>query len=169
MPQLRAGTKRLGYAWLALASAVGLHVLDEALTGFLSVYNPTVVALRRRLGGWPMPTFTYETWLSGLVVGIALLFALSPLLFLGARWFRPVAYVFALLMILNGLGHIAGTIAGRSVPEVTFPRPMPGFWSSPALIAAAGWVMLELRRARQAPLSNGDGPARSPPQPPMRA
>lgn len=151
MLQLRVRTERLGYAWLALASAVGMHVLDEALSDFLSVYNPTVVALRGRLGWWPMPTFTYEAWLSGLIVGIVLLFALSPLLFLGARSFRPVAYVFAFLMILNGVGHVVGTIAGRTVPEVTFSRPMPGFWSSPALIAAAAWVMFELRRAGREP------------------
>ena len=140
---------RLGLAWLLLCAAVAAHVADEALTGFLSVYNPTVLALRQRLGWWPMPTFTYEAWLSGLVVGIAILFALSPLAFRNARGFRPLAYVFAALMTLNGIGHTVGTIAGRTVESIRFPRPMPGFYSSPLLIAASIYVLVELRRSAQ--------------------
>jgi hypothetical protein len=31
-----------GIAWIALCLAFALHIIDEALTGFLSVYNPTV-------------------------------------------------------------------------------------------------------------------------------
>ena len=37
-----------GGPWVALCCAFALHVLDEALTGFLDVYNPTVAALRQR-------------------------------------------------------------------------------------------------------------------------
>jgi hypothetical protein len=140
-------TRRLGLAWLLLSAAVATHVADEALTGFLSVYNPTVLALRQSLGWWPMPTFTYEGWLSGLVVGIVILFLLSPLAFRNARGFRPFAYVFAVLMILNGVGHTAGTIAGRTFESIRFPRPMPGFYSSPFLIAAAIYVLVALRRS----------------------
>ncbi len=51
-------------------------------------------------------------------------------------------------MVGNGVGHIAGTIVGHTVPGVTFARPAPGFYSSPLLIAAAVWVMVELRRSR---------------------
>ncbi len=130
-----------------LCAAVAVHVADEALTGFLDVYNPTVVALRARLGWWPMPTFTYQGWLSGLIFGILLLFALSPLAFHNARGFRPFAYVFAVLMTLNGIGHTAGTIAGRTFASIRFPRPMPGFYSSPLLIAASIYVLIQLRRS----------------------
>jgi hypothetical protein len=142
-----AASRRLGIAWLLLSVAVAAHVADEALTGFLSVYNPTVLALRQSLGWWPMPTFTYEVWLSGLVVGIVILFLLSPLAFGNARGFRPFAYIFAALMTLNGVGHTLGTIAGRTVESVQFPRPMPGFYSSPLLIAASIYVLVELRRS----------------------
>jgi hypothetical protein len=142
------GTPRLGQAWLALCAALALHVTDEALTGFLSVYNPTVLALRSRLGWWPMPTFQFREWLIGLIVLVCLLFLLSPLFFHGGRPIRPLAAVFAVLMIMNGMGHTLGTIAGRSVASVHFTRPMPGFWSSPFLIAASIWVLVELKRAR---------------------
>ena len=142
------GTPRLGRAWLALCCALALHVTDEALTGFLSVYNPTVLALRSRLGWWPMPTFQFREWLSGLIVFVCFIFLLSPLFFRGGRPIRPLAGVFAALMILNGMGHTIGTIAGRSVASVHFPRPMPGFWSSPFLIAASVWVLVELKRTQ---------------------
>ena len=140
-------TRRLGLGWLLLSAAVATHVADEALTGFLSVYNPTVLALRQSLGWWPMPTFTYEGWLSGLVAGIVILFALSPLAFRNAQGFRPFAYLFAALMIVNGAGHTVGTIAGRTFEFIRFSRPMPGFYSSPFLIAASIYVLVELRRS----------------------
>jgi hypothetical protein len=114
-----------------LCAALALHVTDEALTGFLSVYNPTVRALR-----------------SGLTVLVCFLFLLTPLFFRAGRPVRPLAAIFAVLMIGNGMGHVLGTIAGQTVASVSFPRPMPGFWSSPFLIAAAVWVLVELRRTR---------------------
>ena len=142
-----AATPRLGRAWLALCCGLALHVTDEALTGFLSVYNPTVLALRSRLGWWPMPTFGFREWLAGLIIFVVLIFLLSPLFFRGGRPIRPLAWIFAVLMIANGMGHTLGTIAGRTVASIHFPRPMPGFWSSPFLIAASVWVLVELRRS----------------------
>jgi hypothetical protein len=50
-------TFRLGVAWLLMCASLALHVTDEALTGFLAVYNPTVLAMRAKLGFWPMPPF----------------------------------------------------------------------------------------------------------------
>lgn len=145
----RGSTPRLGWAWLALCCALALHVTDEALTGFLSVYNPTVLALRARLGWWPMPTFQFREWLVGLIVFVCVIFLLAPLFFRGGgRPIRPLAWVFAVLMIGNGIGHTLGTIAGRSVASVHFPRPMPGFYSSPFLIAASVWVLVELGRTK---------------------
>ena len=146
----RASSAKLGWAWLTLCCALALHVTDEALTGFLSIYNPTVVALRSRLGWWPMPTFQFRDWLVGLILFICLIFLLSPLFFRGGRPIRPLAWIFAVLMIGNGMGHTTGTIAGRTVASVHFPRPMPGFYSSPFLIAASVWVIVELRRTRSA-------------------
>lgn len=117
---------RLGMAWLALCAALALHVADEALTGFLSIYNPTVEALRERLGWFPMPTFTFTVWLTGLITVVVLLVSVSPFVFRGARWVRPLAYLFAVVMLLNGIGHTIGTIFGHTVPSIRFARPMPG-------------------------------------------
>lgn len=142
------GIFRLGIAWVLLCLALAAHVTDEASTGFLAVYNPTVVSLRARLGFWPMPTFEFREWLTGLIVAVVVLLALSPFVFRGSLWIRPLFYFFAVIMLANGLGHTAGTIFGRTVASVRFPRPMPGFYSSPLLLAAAIYAFVQLRRTR---------------------
>ena len=146
MPDPR--NRSLGIAWILLCLALALHVFDEATTGFLAVYNPTVQALREKLGWWPMPTFGFNDWLSALIVGCVLLLALSPVMFAGAHWLRIPAAIFAILMLLNAVGHTLFTILGHTVSSVTFPRPAPGFWSSPLLAAASIYFLWELRRTR---------------------
>jgi hypothetical protein len=142
--------RRLGYAWIGLWLALGLHVTDEALTGFLSVYNPTVLALRAKLGFWPMPTFTFRDWLVGLIIAVALLALLTPFAFRNARWLRPIFYLVAIVFeIFNAAGHIIGTILGHTVASVRFPRPAPGFYSSPLLLAAAIYSLVQLHRTRR--------------------
>jgi len=142
-----AALRNMGRAWVALSLAVGLHVVDEATTGFLDVYNPTAAEFQRRLGLPFPPIFDFGEWLAGLIAFVVLMLAISPFAFRGSRWLRPVAYVFAVLMVLNAIGHTAGTIAGRTFfPWITFQRPMPGFYSSPALVAASCWLLVALRR-----------------------
>lgn len=139
------GNARVGRAWLALCFALGAHVTDEALTGFLAVYNPTAMALREKLPWLPLPVFHFETWLAGLILAVLVLLALSVFVSRGARWTRPAAYALAIMMTANALGHTAGTLFGRTVASVPFPRPMPGFYSSPLLLAASIWLLVQLR------------------------
>jgi hypothetical protein len=141
--------RSLARAWILLCLALGLHVFDEATTGFLGVYNPTVLALRERFGWWPMPTFEFREWLAGLIVACVVLLALSGAVARGAKGTRIAAYIFAILMLFNAAGHTLGTIFGQTVASVTFPRPAPGFWSSPIMAAAAIYLPVELRRSRQ--------------------
>ena len=140
---------KLGVAWVLLCLGLALHVTDEALTGFLDVYNPTVTAMHQRFGWFPMPVFTYGIWLGGLIAAVIILLLLSPLFFRGTRWIRPLAWFVAVVMTFNALGHTAGTILGRTVASVQFPRPMPGFYSSPFLFAAAVYLMVQLRATRR--------------------
>lgn len=141
--------QRLGWAWVALCAALGLHIADEASTGFLSVYNPTVIELQSKLPFFPMPTFEYREWLIGLIVVDTTLFCLSPLAFRNNAFVRCLAYGFTGIMLMNGIGHIAGTIAGRTVETVRFSRPMPGFWSSPLLFASGAYLARQLWRTRK--------------------
>ncbi len=123
-----------GFAWIAFALAVALHVLDEATHDFLATYNPSALAIRRRLHIPFPPVFTFRVWLSGLILGVCLLLALSPVAFHGAHWIRIAALVLAILVgIGNALLHIGGSLLYR--------RWMAGILSSPALLIAGTWLL----------------------------
>jgi hypothetical protein len=143
-------TSRLGQAWFFHCVALGLHVVDEALTGFLSIYNPTIRAIRPP-GWWFPPTFTFGVWLTGLVLLVVALLALTPLFSRNVRWVRPIGYFFALVNVSNALGHTLATIFGRTVEVVRFSRPAPGFYSSPLLLAASIYLLLQLARSQEQP------------------
>ena len=132
--------------WVLLCLALALHITEEATTGFLSVYNSTVTALRHSLPWIFLPVFEFHAWLTGLIVANAILLFLSPLVVRGLHWIRPIAYAFALIMFANGIGHILGTVFDRTVASVRFPRPMPGFYSSPLLLVSSVYLFIQLRR-----------------------
>ncbi len=133
-----------GRAWFALTVAFALHVVDEAATGFLYVYNPTVTALRERWGWFPMPTFGFREWLIGLIIAVAVCFALTPLASRDTPWLRPLAWIYAVIQFSNAVGHTVGTILGHTVATVRFSRPAPGFYSSIFLFVGSVWLMWRL-------------------------
>ena len=140
---------QLGLAWILMWIALAVHVADEAFTGFLAVYNPTVIALRAKFGFWPMPTFEFREWLIGLTAGILLLALLSPLAFRNPPWLRLLFYFVVLVTgILNALGHSVATILGHTVSTIRFPRPAPGFYSSPLLLIVSIYALVQLWRTR---------------------
>lgn len=123
-----------GIAWVAFALAVAVHVADEAAHDFLSVYNPIVRAIRARLPFLPIPTFRFSVWIGGLIAGIVLLLALSPLAFAGDERLRLIAWPLALLVgIGNGLLHLVGSAWMR--------RWMPGVYSAPLLVLAGLFLL----------------------------
>ena len=134
--------RRFGAAWVGLCVALAVHVVDEASTGFLDVYNPSVEAIRARLPWLPLPTFTFGVWLSLLALAVSALLALSVFAFRGARWLRSFAFFFAALMFANGMGHVAGT--------VSLGRAMPGVFSSPLLLAGSVWLWTAARQVGKA-------------------
>jgi len=142
----KTAARKLAIAWLGLCFALSVHTFDEASTGFLDVYNPTVIALRQRLGFWPMPTLELRDFLTVMTVVLVIVFALTPFAFRGSRWIRPLVFVLAVLMLLNGISHTVATIFGRTVSTVHFPRPAPGFYSSPLLLIASIYALWQLRR-----------------------
>ena len=123
----------LGPAWVTLCIAFGIHVVDEALTDFLSVYNPMVRAIRARFPLLPLPTFTFRVWLTGLMLAVVVLASLTPFAFRGAGWMRPVALAFGLIMAGNGLLHLVASVYLRKV--------MPGTYSAPLILAAAIYLL----------------------------
>ncbi len=121
-------------AWLALTCALGLHVADEAAHDFLSVYNPAVASLRDRLPWAPLPQFTFQIWLGGLIVGVTILLLLTPLVRFDSRLLLWASFVLGVLMLCNALGHLVGSLyVGRA---------LPGVYSSPFLLAASVWLLV---------------------------
>jgi Protein of unknown function with HXXEE motif len=129
---VEAAGARLGRAWVALTLTLAAHVADEALTGFLDVYNPIVRSVRDRVWWFPMPTFTFEVWLTGLCLAVAALFALAPLAFRRAPLVRIAAYPYAAIMALNGAGHL--------IASIYLQRWAPGTTTAPLLIASSAWL-----------------------------
>ncbi len=126
-----------GLAWAVLCAAFAIHVADEALTDFLSVYNPAVRAIRARFPFLPLPVFSFRVWLTGLVVAVLGLASLTPAAARGAAGMRPAAYVFAVIMAGNGVLHIIGSVRMK--------KPMPGVYSAPLILAAAVYLLASLR------------------------
>src|SRR5262245_58689440 len=142
----RSGPSAGGRAWLVMTLALAAHVADEALTGFLDVYNPIVRSVRDRFAWFPMPTFTFGVWLTGLILLIMGLLALTPLASSGVMLTRVLAFPFAVMIgLMNGLAHLAAS--------AFFHRWMPGTTTAPLLIVCGIWLLRSgvLRRRSMAP------------------
>lgn len=130
-------------AWIALCGALAIHVADEALTGFLPLYNETVLTIREQYPWLPLPIFNFEGWLSLLIFAVVVLTAVSYFVWKGRWAMRPISHVFAGFMLLNGLLHIAGSFYMRKF--------MPGVYSSPLLLVASIFLIARTRAHRGAP------------------
>ena len=133
-------SRNWGLAWIFLVVAIALHVADEALTGFLPLYNSYIESLRDANFWLPFPTFTFRAWLSGLALGVLILLGLSPLIFAGKRFLRPLAFFLGILMVANALGHIG--------ISVYLGELAPGVYSSPILLLAALALLVATWRHR---------------------
>jgi hypothetical protein len=134
-----AGRVQWRNAWVGLALSLGLHVTDEALTGFLPVYNSIVEALRAEHPWVPLPTFSFPVWLGGLILGVVLLLGLTPIVARGARWIRVVSVILGVIMTGNALGHIGAS--------VYWGKLAPGVYSSPILLITALALLITASRA----------------------
>lgn len=86
-----------------------------------------------------MPPF--GTWITTIGALVAMLFALTPWVYRGARWLVRGSYVLAALMIGNGLNHL---LSPRYLG-----RFLPGEYTSPLLIAASIWLIVQARKAHE--------------------
>lgn len=116
-------------AWLLLVAVLALHILDEALNNFLGFYNPLVENIRAKIFWFPMPTFTLEIWLSGLVTLVVILSILGFVVRRGGIGIHFASLILSAIMFLNGLAHLIGSFY--------FQRWLPGATSSPLLILAS--------------------------------
>jgi hypothetical protein len=134
---------------MSLCAALAVHVVDEALTNFLGVYNPAVLRLRETyplLGRYPwlLPTFTFEVWLSLLIFAVVALAGASFFVWKGRWAMRPISYVFAGVILANGLLHIA--------VSVYMGKLISGVYTSPLLLAASLALIVATRAHKSKPL-----------------
>ena len=124
---------RNALAWVLLVGAGTLHVADEAAHNFLAFYNPLVRNLRESLGFWPMPTFPFWLWIGGLILMLTISLLLTPVVGRGGRIIRRVVIAMGVIMTVNALGHMLGS--------VYFGQLLPGFYSSPLLLLTSVWMV----------------------------
>lgn len=146
-----AGRRGFGPAWLLLCIGFSPHAWDEAAHHFLEAYNATILALADHFWWVPRVLCQCREWLFGLLVGIAVCFVLSPFAFRNSRWLRPLAYLFAVIRFLNGMGHILATIFGQTVSSVRFTGVAPGFYTAPLLLLGSSYLFWSLRRTQRRP------------------
>jgi hypothetical protein len=138
--RINTPTKKWGIAWVSVAVALAVHVLDETLTGFLPFYNSIVWSSRSKYAWTPFPTFTFTEWIVGLTVGVVILLSLSPLVFSGYRFLRPISSILGIVMVANALGHIGVSIYLNSL--------VPGVYSAPILLISALALLIAVYRSR---------------------
>ncbi len=125
---------RNAVAWLLLVTSIGLHVLDEAIGGFLPFWNQFVLNMRDRLGFFPAPTFSFVVWLGGLVGAIIIGYCMTLFVARGGKVIQTITLVFGILMVVNAFGHVLGSFY--------FGEVIAGIWSSPLLLLAAIFVVI---------------------------
>jgi hypothetical protein len=129
-------SSRFGDAWVALTLTLAAHVIDEAVTDFIGVYNPIAREVRARVGWFPMPELVFTTWLVGLCVLVVLLLALSPLAYHRSRALALLGRLYATIMLLNGIAHL--------LASVYLGRWAPGATTAPLMIATSIWLFSTL-------------------------
>ncbi|MEX1185407.1 MAG: HXXEE domain-containing protein [Gemmatimonadaceae bacterium] len=139
---------RWALAWAALTAAFAIHVFDEATHDFLTWYNPSALAAREWLGGVPFPpVFSYPVWLAGLCAAVVILAAMTPLIQPHRRWAVFAAYAYGAVHAANAIAHLTVSALGQWLA--------PGVLSSPLLLLAAGWLLLETRRVQSVRAASG--------------
>jgi EamA domain-containing membrane protein RarD len=133
-------------AWIALCAATAIHVADEAFTGFLAIYNPAVQEIRQQYPLLPLPTFTFEVWITLVTVGVIAMFALSIFVWQARRWTRLASYAFAGFMLLNGVLHIAVSVFAWKLVSGVYSSPLL-IVVSLVLIGCSGWRKKESKKS----------------------
>ena len=135
--------RRRYIAWLLLCAALAVHIGEEASTGFLNLWNPEVEAL-----GLSALRFTFPVWMTLMALSVVGLLILSYWVRRGTWWTPTAAYTFILLMLSNGLAHLAFSAHRGAM--------MSGAWTSPLLILGSIYLWTTSRGiSRQACAAKG--------------
>jgi hypothetical protein len=128
--------------WL-LALAQAAHSIEETIAGLYDFFWIATGRLHEVLPGFPQMRMKVTTFAAINMAIIALLFGAVP--FVRAR--RPaalgLAWAAAVLELLNGTGHLAGTLV--------FAGYVPGALTAPFLLLTGVLLLRELRKNEVVP------------------
>lgn len=124
------------YFWLALAQAA--HSIEEILAGLYDFFWIATGRLHEVFPAFPQFRMSAETFGAINLALVALLLGIAPSVAAGRPWARWLAGIAAVVEILNGTGHLAGT--------VVFGGYVPGAGTAPFLLVLG---ILTLRALRQ--------------------
>jgi hypothetical protein len=131
-------TPRVHQAWLLLCATFAIHIADEAFTGFLDLWNPTVRNMRQHTPWLILPTFTFPVWIALLALAVIGFLILSHWIGRDLRWTIYACYAFAAIMSANAIAHL-----GFSVYKSQW---MSGSYTSPLLLAASIHLLVQASR-----------------------
>lgn len=127
--------RKHGLSWTLLTASLAIHVADEALNDFLPLYNTVVNRIRASYSFIPLPTFSFQLWITGLITAMIILLFLSFLAFRGNRIAMVLSYPYGVLMFANGITHIVGSFY--------FEKLMPGVFSAPLLLFSSTFLLVQ--------------------------
>lgn len=139
------GAGNFGAAWLLFCASIAATITDQAINDFLGYYNATVLTLYGHFSWFPRIDMRFGTWLATAITTNALLLLFTPFAYRGARFLRPIGYVFSTFMILVACGEIFASLLGQTVPSVHFTNGAPGVYTSPLLLASSTFLLWRLR------------------------
>ena len=128
-----------GRVWLVLCLALAVHVVDEALSGFVPQANNLLRGIAREFQLSGAPQLSFAGWLVVVSVAVLLLLMLTGSVSRRASMTRLFPHAVAWVLLANGLGHIA--------VSVSVGRMMAGVLSSPLLLLVSIWALARLRHA----------------------
>jgi hypothetical protein len=128
----------VGKAYLALGIAQTLHSMEE-MTAHLYDFFWTATALIRHLIPF-VPQFRMKPEVFAVLnmAIIAVILASLPFADANRRWATGLAWFWAVVEIINGIGHLSGT--------VVFPGYMPGAFSAPLLLITGVVLLVQLSK-----------------------
>lgn len=125
--------------WLVLCLTLAVHVLDEAVGGFILQVNGLLSGIARDREILGVPQFTSVGWLAALAVVVLLLLVFTGPVSRSAPLTRLLPHAVASVLLVNGLGHMALTLWVGQV--------VAGTLSSPLLLLVSTWAFTNLRGA----------------------
>lgn len=138
---MRSHDVRWTAAWLLTVLALAAHAADEVLHGSYGIYEDWGRILMTILPSLELPPFNREVWLVNLGGALAVLLALTWLVWLQRGVMIAASYTLAAFTTLNGVLHLLAAAALKTM--------VPGAWSAPVLIAAGLFLFIAVPRRAQ--------------------